>query len=177
MTRVPDNINASQLVAHNLTRIRKALGLSQEQAAERLEPYLGVRWSRAVYSAAERSYNGKRVRQFTAAELAAFALAFGVPVVYFFLPPKPDDRFADGVLIGDRYLAWPDVFDIMRGGEARSAIQLRLDELPASEKDPGIHALVAAGLGAWFQVNPAGERSRYDAAAGKFIPESGAESS
>ena len=170
MARVPDPISVSQLVAHNLPRIRKALGLSQEQAAARLEPYLGMRWSKAVYSAAERSYSGKRIRQFTAAELAAFALAFGVPVVYFFLPPKPDDRTADGVLIGDRFLAWPEVFDIMKGGEARSAIQLRLDELPVKERDPATHALVAVGLGSWIRVNPAGDVSRYDASAETFIP-------
>src|SRR5258708_1167599 len=95
---VPDTISASQLVAYNLARIRKTLGLSQEQATLRLEPFLGVRWSKAVYSAAERSYSGRRVRQFTAAEIAAFALAFGVPVLYFYLPPKPDDRTAAGVL-------------------------------------------------------------------------------
>jgi transcriptional regulator with XRE-family HTH domain len=172
MARVPDSISASQLVAHNLTRIRKTRGWSQEQAAVRLEPYLGVRWSKAVYSAAERSYSSKRVRQFTAAELAAFALAFEVPVVYFFMPPKPDDRTADGVLIGDRFLAWPDVFDIMQGGEARSAIQLRLDELPIKERDPASHALVAAGLGTWIRIDPAGERSRYDASAEEFRPES-----
>lgn len=154
MTRVPDTISTSQLVAHNLTRIRKALGLSQEQAAARLEPYLGVRWSKAVYSAAERSYSGKRVRQFTASELAAFALAFGVPVLYFFLPPKPDDRASGGVMVGDRYLEWRDLFAIMAGGEARNAFPLRLDELPVSEVEPGTHAMVAAGLASWIRINP-----------------------
>jgi transcriptional regulator with XRE-family HTH domain len=171
MTRVPVTISANQLVAHNLTRIRKALGLSQEQAAERLEPYLGTRWSKAVYSAAERSYSGKRVRQFTAGELAAFALAFGVPLVYFFLPPKPDDRTADGVILGDRFVAWPDLFDLMKGGEARSVVQLRLDELPVSERDPATHALAAAGLARWVRVNPAGDVSVYEPAAGEFRPD------
>lgn len=175
MGLVPDSVSVSQLVAYNLGRIRKTLGLSQEQAAARLEPFLGTRWSKAVYSAAERR-TGNRIRQFTAAELAAFALAFGVPVVYFFLPPKPDDRTADGVMVGDRFLAWPEVFDIMKGGEARSAIQLRLDELPVSEKDPATHALIAAGLGTWVQVNPAGERVRYDATSEEFAPEGGTES-
>jgi len=118
---VPETISASQLVAYNLARVRKALGLSQEQAAARLEPYLGVRWSKAVYSAAERSYGGKRERQFTSAELAAFALAFGVPVGYFFQPPELGER-AGGVLIGDRRLARPEVFDIATGGEASGDI-------------------------------------------------------
>jgi transcriptional regulator with XRE-family HTH domain len=171
MTAVPTTITANQLVAHNLTRIRKALGLSQEQAAERLAPYLGTRWSKAVYSAAERSYSGKRIRQFTADELAAFAMAFGVPVVYFFLPPKPDDRTADGVMLGDRFIEWPALFDLMRGGEARSAVQFRVDELPVSEKDPAIHALAAAGLASWVQVRPGGQVSRYDAQTQEFRPD------
>lgn len=170
MAPVPDTISASQLVAHNLTRIRKALGLSQDQAAARLEPYLGVRWSKAVYSAAERSYSGKRIRQFTAAELAAFALAFGVPVLYFFLPPRPDDREADGVMVGNQYLAWPDLFRIMAGGEARNAFPLRLDELPVSEVEPGAHALVASGLSSWVRIDRAGNASQYDATAGRFRP-------
>lgn len=178
MTPVPHSISVSQLVAHNLTRIRKALGLSQEQAAARLEPYIGARWSKAVYSAAERSYSGKRVRQFTATELAAFALAFEVPITYFFIPPKPDDRILDdgpteGVMIGERLVRWPDLFNIMKGGEARSAVQLRLDELPAKERDPGLHALAAAGIVSWAQVNAAGERSNYNPVTGKFEPAGG----
>ncbi len=70
-------------MAYNLSRIRRALGWSQEEAAERLEPYLGVRWSKRLGSAAERSYSGKRVRQFTADDLLAMSLAFGVTIGYF----------------------------------------------------------------------------------------------
>ena len=134
MACVPDTYSTNQLVSYNLMRIRKALGLSQEQAAEQLEPYLGVRWSKAVYSTAERSYIGKRVRQFTSAELAAFALAFGVRVLYFFLPPKPEHRTADAVMIGGQRLSWPDLFEVMVGGKQRSAIQPRLAELPAEDQ-------------------------------------------
>jgi transcriptional regulator with XRE-family HTH domain len=143
----------SQLAAYNLTRIRKALGLNQEQAAARLEPYLGVRWSKAVYSAAERSYYGKRVRQFTASELAAFAAAFEVPVVYFYMPPKPEDRTIgdetiDGVLIGSRAVAWADVFDLVLDGKQRSALAIRVVELPKDEWPP-LEFYPGLGLGEW----------------------------
>jgi transcriptional regulator with XRE-family HTH domain len=83
---VPE-LTANRCVAYNLMRIRKALNLTQEQAAERLAPHLGARWSKVVYSAAERSYDGKRVRQFTADDIAAFAAAFGRPVEFFFREP------------------------------------------------------------------------------------------
>lgn len=142
------HISISQLAAYNLTRIRKTLGLSQEQAAERLEPYLGARWSTAVYSAAERSYAGKRVRQFTAAELAAFAAAFEVPIVYFLLPPKPEDRTGDGVLIGERVVGWPELFELMLGGKQRSAIAIRVTELGDGEW-PRLEFFPALGLGEW----------------------------
>lgn len=63
------------------------------QAAERLEPFLGQRWSKATFSAAERSFDHpERIRQFTADELTAFAAAFELPVPFFFLPPdEPND--------------------------------------------------------------------------------------
>ena len=146
---VTQGLDINQVIAYNLMRVRKALGLSQEQAAERLEPHLGVRWSKAVYSAAERSYGGKRVRQFTAADVAAFAVAFQVPLLYFFLPPKPEDREAGGVMIGDRLVAWPDLLDLMLDGKQQSALQLRLIELPANEWPKNRSQLPALGIGAW----------------------------
>src|SRR5450756_1932298 len=82
----------NQLVAMNLVIARTLKGWKQVQAAEALEPYLGTRWSRASYSAAERSFtNPQRVRQFTADELVAFAAAFDVPVQFFFRPPSRGD--------------------------------------------------------------------------------------
>jgi hypothetical protein len=108
---------ANQLVAYNLMRIRKTLGLDQAEAAARLVPYLGVCWSKAVYSAAERSYDGKRVRQFTADDLLAMSLAFGVPVAYFFLP--------DGSSLEVK-INWDQVSDC-----SGPAFQLRLQELDA----------------------------------------------
>lgn len=134
--RPPDQpITANQLVAYNLMRVRKSWGWSQEKAAEQLEPYLGVRWSKAVYSAAERSYRGSRVRQFTADEVLAMSRAFGVPVQYFFLPPPEDDREgADGVLMGasGRPVNWHDLLLAGFSGE-EVWIMPRLRELPEGE--------------------------------------------
>jgi transcriptional regulator with XRE-family HTH domain len=84
-------MTANQLVAHNLRRARERAGLTQEEAAERLEPYLGRRWSKATFSAAETSATSDRLREFTADEILAFARAFDVAVGYFFIPPVEDD--------------------------------------------------------------------------------------
>jgi transcriptional regulator with XRE-family HTH domain len=148
-----ETLAANQLVAYNLMRIRKALGLSQEQAAERLAKYLGVRWSKAVYSAAERSYSSKRVRQFTADDLTALSLAFGVPVIYFWMPPKPEDRDAvAGMATNGHTLAWHELFRVMLGGQP-AAIVSRLDELPTEDGPPdsvrevlNLLALTGAGM-------------------------------
>ena len=129
------SLTANQIVAYNLARIRKVRGLSQGQAAELLEPYLGARWSKAVYSAAERSYDGKRVRQFTADNLVAISKAFGVPVVYFFLPPKAEDRGpATSLGSGEHDIAWSELFDVMLGGAYRSTLLPRVLELPAEDR-------------------------------------------
>lgn len=82
-------ITPNQLVGYNLLSARQERGWTQAQAAEALEPHLGVRWTVAQVSAAERSVDGTRIRQFTADDIVAFAQAFGVPIAYFFLPPRP----------------------------------------------------------------------------------------
>jgi transcriptional regulator with XRE-family HTH domain len=82
-----------QIVAFNLRRARLLHDWTQEQAAEALEPFLGVRWSKANYSAAERGVAGARVRGFTADELFAFARGFSLPISFFLItPPRPDVR-------------------------------------------------------------------------------------
>ena len=129
------SLTANQIVAYNLARIRKARGLSQDQAADLLEPYIGARWSKAVYSAAERSYDGKRVRQFTADDLVAMAKAFGVPVLYFFLPPKVEDRGnVTAVSSGAHDIAWLELFDVILGGAYRSTLLPRVLELPPQDR-------------------------------------------
>ncbi len=62
---------------------------TMERAAAELEKYIGARWSKATFSAAERSIDGRRVRQFTADEIVAFSRCFGVPIGFFFMPPRP----------------------------------------------------------------------------------------
>jgi hypothetical protein len=80
---------ANQVVAFNLTQAREWRSWTQEEAAVALEPYLGVRWSKATFSQAERSVAGRFVRNFTADEIVAFARAFELPVTWFFMPPPP----------------------------------------------------------------------------------------
>ncbi len=87
-------ITPNQLVGYNLWCARQERHWTQAQAAEALEPYLGVRWTVAQVSAAERSVDGTRIRQFTADDLVAFAQAFEVPITYFFLPRDPRRRGA-----------------------------------------------------------------------------------
>jgi hypothetical protein len=82
-------LTPNQVVAFNLAQARALRQWTQEQAAEALEPYLGRRWSKATFSAAERSVESDRVRQFDANEIVAFARAFDLPVSWFFLPPPP----------------------------------------------------------------------------------------
>lgn len=82
-------LTPNQVVAYNLARARELKGWSQDQAAAALEPWLGVRWSKASFSQAERSLAGKFIRNFTADEIVAFARAFGLPVTWFFMPPPP----------------------------------------------------------------------------------------
>ena len=80
-------MDPNQVVAYNLTRARQLRGLTQDEAAAALEPYLGVRWSKASFSQAERSVAGRFVRRFDAEEIVAFARTFELPVTWFFLPP------------------------------------------------------------------------------------------
>jgi hypothetical protein len=89
-TRATVHLTPNQIVGYNLAQARMWKGWTQEEAAEQLEPYLGTRWSKASFSAAERSVDGRRVRQFSADELVAFSRCFGVPVGFFFLPPPPN---------------------------------------------------------------------------------------
>lgn len=82
----------NQIVAYNLQRIRRAKDMTQEEACQATAPYLpGGGWSRAVWSAAERSIAGNRIRNFDADIITAMAVGFDVPVSRFFLPPSPEE--------------------------------------------------------------------------------------
>ncbi len=79
--------SAMQIVALNLARARERAGWTQAEAGQRLEQFLGRRWSQASWSAAERAVDNKRERNFDADELLAFSQMFKLPVAWFFLPP------------------------------------------------------------------------------------------
>ncbi len=84
----------NQLVAYNLRRARDRRGWTQEETAERLEPFLGERLSKASYSALERAVTGERARRFDADFLYALARVFDLPIAFFLAPPSQDVSIA-----------------------------------------------------------------------------------
>jgi hypothetical protein len=87
-------MSPNQIVAFNLRNARMLHGWTQETAAEKLAPLLGEHWSKASFSAAERSVTGERVREFTANDLVAFATVFELSVSFFLTPPPGVDSIA-----------------------------------------------------------------------------------
>jgi transcriptional regulator with XRE-family HTH domain len=77
-------VTANQVVAWNIAWLRREAGLTQEALAERLG------WPQNKVSEAERSWNGKRTREFDAQTLIGLAMALGVPMAAFLLPPMDD---------------------------------------------------------------------------------------
>ncbi|MFN2503812.1 MAG: hypothetical protein ABR540_06200, partial [Acidimicrobiales bacterium] len=65
-------MTANQVVAYNVIKARALRGWTQEQAAETLAPYLGVKLSGPSFSALERSaLKVDRIKQFSADDLLA----------------------------------------------------------------------------------------------------------
>lgn len=87
-----DEIDLNQVVAYNLREARQLRGWTQEELADRLEPYLGQRLTQAGVSSMERAWDGERRREFDAHELLVFAMVFNLPILYFLLPPPGDHR-------------------------------------------------------------------------------------
>src|SRR3954471_4419812 len=136
-------MTANQLVAYNLHRARTERGLTQDQAAELLEPYLGTRWKKASFSAAERSISSDRIREFTADEILAFAKAFDLPVTWFFLPPDAadHDRFDEGshASVGSVTLSHGQVLDAVLNATGPTQERLTMllhKELSPEERSP-----------------------------------------
>ena len=75
-------VTVNQLVAYNMAFFRKAAGLGQQEFGEPLG------WSAASVSAAERSWESKRIKKFDADEIAQIAAALGVPLAALFMPPE-----------------------------------------------------------------------------------------
>jgi transcriptional regulator with XRE-family HTH domain len=117
----------NRLIGMNLRRARYLRGLNQAEAAELLEPYLGVRWSSSTFSLAETSLSGRRVRDFSADEVAAFSKAFRLPVVFFYLPVSADE--ADGRV--------PTVEDLDVALANLEAVEVRLVELFTAHPELG----------------------------------------
>ena len=82
----------NEVVAYNFRAARELRGWRQEETAQALERLLGQRLPQASISAIERAYEGEHRREFDAHEILAFALAFDLPLVWFFLPPPKDHR-------------------------------------------------------------------------------------
>src|SRR6516225_7844627 len=83
------------VIGYNVAYFRRAAGLTQEQLGEPLG------WTKVAVSAAERSWDGKRVRKFDADEILRIALVFKLPVAALFLPPEDDGR-DKRYIIGER---------------------------------------------------------------------------
>jgi transcriptional regulator with XRE-family HTH domain len=93
-------------------------GLTQEELGDRLRGWTSKPWGKAGVSAVERSWDGKRLRQFDADLLFGLAVALDVPVTAFFLPPDDDgvrERYLIhahqpvGDLTDDRHFYWGTV--------------------------------------------------------------------
>jgi transcriptional regulator with XRE-family HTH domain len=125
----PGTADLNEIIAYNFRAARELRGLTQDDTARLLEPLLGQRLPQASISAIERAYEGDRRREFDAHELLAFALAFDLPVVWFFLPPPGDHRILHhttnivselyGIIFGEEAKLGP-VYDRLR--------QLGIDE-------------------------------------------------
>lgn len=76
------HVTMSQLVAYNMAFFRKAAGLDQKEFGQL------VGWSAASVSAAERSWDSKRVKKFDADEITLVAAVLGLPLTAMFLPPE-----------------------------------------------------------------------------------------
>jgi hypothetical protein len=89
-------MTANQVVAYNVAKARSLRHWTQQQAAERLAPFLGASLSPASFSALERSaWNAKRIKVFSADELVALARGFDLPLGFFLVPPP----LAHGILL------------------------------------------------------------------------------
>ena len=92
----PPEVDLNQVVAYNFRLARELRGWTQEEVADRLEPYLGQRLTQAAVSSIERAWDGERRREFDAHELLWFSMVFDLPIIWFLLPPATDHRLMRG---------------------------------------------------------------------------------
>ena len=138
----------NQVVAYNLRQARVLRGWTQEEAAERLAPHLGEKWSAASYSLAERSTERpERVRHFSADDITAFCLTFELPILWFFFPPEA------GAVGRDFRIAPPQV-PIERAHQPGLFVELIFGR-------PETHARLADRLHKLWKDHPAQEEGRF----------------
>ena len=90
-------INCNQVVAANLRAGRQLKGWTQETLAREITRVSGKRCTHTMVSELERAWDGKRRREFDAHEIAVFAAALRVPIVYFFMPQPGEHRDLEGM--------------------------------------------------------------------------------
>lgn len=128
-----EQVDLHQVVAYNLRAAREMRGWTQEDLAGRLEAVVGVRPSQATISALERSWDSRRPRrEFDVQDLAVFAMAFDLPMLWFLLPPPGDRREVRDL---GRTLA--DLFVLLLGrNDQLDALYERLREIGAADTTP-----------------------------------------
>jgi transcriptional regulator with XRE-family HTH domain len=99
-------VNLNEIVAYNFRRARELRGWTQDEAADRLAPFLGVRLRQAAVSSIEGAFGGEKRREFDAQELLAFACGFDLPIIWFLIPPPGDHRNLQGTVerVSELYL-------------------------------------------------------------------------
>lgn len=119
-------MTVNQIVAWNIAWYRREAGLTQQELADRLG------WPQNKVSEAERSWSGRRTREFDAQILAMLALALEVPLIALFLPPEDD---------AGRYIFVADDCDCGSHGRYYGMTELMtLVVMPESDSDTEVMA-------------------------------------
>jgi transcriptional regulator with XRE-family HTH domain len=87
-------VTVNDVVSMNLGHFRKAAGLSQQELANQ------IGWLKQVVSTAERSWEGRRTRNFTVGDLIDIAGGLGIPLAGLLLPPEDDGTAVTYVVDG-----------------------------------------------------------------------------
>lgn len=156
-------VTASQVVAWNLARFRKAAGMTQAQMGAALGG-----WSVASVSAAERAWDGRRPRKFDPGEMLAVAVALHLPLSALLLPPDddgvtvryvldvPGGEAGMGILV-DHLVSLPPDDDIPAADEYRRAYVSAVNRYLHPHDVAGL-AQAVAELGTEKQLREAGDR-------------------
>lgn len=137
----PNALDVNQVVSYNFKRLRAEREITQDEAAERIEPFIGQRLTKATISSIEKSFEDRR-RAFTVHEIVAFALGFDVPAHWFLLPPPHPGL----TLAGADGLPLANLWRLLLGTPQNSqSIESRMKEL--QEVNPRAVSALSAQLG------------------------------